>query len=248
MKKVLLSLISIAGIASAEILPAFDIDVSVGYIMQGISGKASYQGGDIDLKNQLNLKNSNNITAKIKFEHPVPILPNIYFQYTPATFKGTADINNVLQWGGTNFSGTIESSLTINRTDVGIYWGLPVPVVDIELGLIGRIMDFKGSVTGTVGSLQRTETAKFNLTIPMIYLGAGGFFPGLPVGIFGDFKIITYGGNTYTDLTAELKGKFMFLYGSLGYKYESLRIDIESENVSSDVTVSGPFLKVGMFF
>ncbi len=247
MKKVVASLISVAGLSFAEVIPAIDLDVSLGYVMQNISGKASYQGGDVDLKDQLNLGGSNNIMAKIKFEHPVPILPNIYFQYTPATFKGTTDISTLI-WGGANFSGTIESSFTMNRTDIGIYWGLPVPVVDIELGIIGRLFDFNGSVTGTVGTVKRTESAELNFPVPMIYFGVGGFFPGLPVGAFGDFKIISFGGATYSDLMAEIRGKFMFIYGAIGYKHENLRIKIDSENIDSNVAVSGLYLKLGALF
>ncbi len=247
MKKLILSALTTASFSFADVVPAVDIDVSLGYVFQGISGKASYQGGEVDLKDQLKLGSSNNIMAKIKFEHPVPILPNLYFQYTPATFKGTTNLQS-LGWGGQNFSGNIESSFTVNRTDIGIYWNLPVPVVDIELGLMGRIFDFKGSVTGTVGAVRQTETASFKYPIPMIYLSAGGYFPGLPVGLFGDFKIITFGGATYSDLMAELRGKFMFLYGALGYKYENLSIKIESENVDSNVTISGLYLKAGVLF
>ena len=247
MKKLMLSALVTASFSFADVVPAVDIDVSLGYVFQGISGKASYDGGEVNLRDQLKLGSSNNIMAKIKFEHPVPILPNLYFQYTPATFKGKTNLQS-LGWGGENFSGTIESSFAINRTDIGIYWNIPVPAVDIELGLMGRIFEFKGSVTGTVGTTRRTATASFKYPIPMIYVSAGGYFPGLPVGLFGDFKIITFGGATYSDLMAELRGKFMFLYGALGYKYENLNIKIESEGVDSNVTISGLYLKAGVLF
>ncbi len=246
MKKAVVTLLSAAGLSFADPVPLIDVDASIGYIMQGISGKASYEGGEISLKDQLKLGNSNNVFVKIKFEHPVPILPNLYFQYTPATFKG--ENSESITWGGTTFTGTIKSSFQANRTDVGIYWNLPVPVVDLELGLVGRIFDFKGAVTGQAGSIQRTEESKLNVPIPMLYFGAGGYFPTMPVGLFGDFKIITYGNATYTDLSAEVRGKFMLVYGALGYRSETLRIDIKDRNISSNITISGPYLKLGVEF
>jgi len=47
---------------------------------------------------------------------------------------------------------------------------------------------------------------------------------------------------------AELRAKFMLFYGALGYKYENLNIKIESENVDSNVTISGLYLKAGVLF
>jgi len=80
MKKIALSVMAVASFSFADVVPMVDIDASLGYVFQGISGKASYQGGEVDLKDQLKLGNSNNVMARIKFEHPVPILPNLFIR------------------------------------------------------------------------------------------------------------------------------------------------------------------------
>ena len=224
-------------------------EVSVGGMGQNPSGYIQYPantGTRVDLENTLGLDRETRFFARAKLE--IPVVPNLYLQYIPMRFGGRGRLQQTVVFGGQTFTvnTNIDTSVRIDHLDVGLYYNIPIPggVVDPELGLNVRVIDFKGRITDLDNNVTEEKSATF--PVPMLYGGIG-----VNLGMFslvGEIRGITYGGNSYYDLTGEVRVKpFSKVFLGAGYRYERLKLDNVSD-VDADIEVSGPFGVVGISF
>ena len=248
MRKLTLGTLLLIGTAGAV-----SFEVSVGAMSQDPSGYVEYPAGTgtrADLKGTLGLGRETRFFARAKVE--IPVLPNLYLQYIPMRFSGRGRYSQTLTFGGTQFQANVnlDTSVKIDHYDVGLYYNIPVPggVLDPELGLNVRIIDFQGRITGQEISTGNTvtETKSMTVPVPMLY-GSLGLNFGM-FSLIGEARGIAYGGSSYYDLTGEVRIKpFPKVFLGLGYRYENLRLKDVSD-VNADIKVSGPFGVVGVSF
>lgn len=262
MKKLGLAVLSglVVG-GSSFALPGLELDVSVGAIGQKPSGVIQYpapNGDVIDVKNDLRLGDETKVFGRVKFEHPIFILPNIYLQYMPMEFSGSGVITKSFKYGETTFSSNakVDSNVKLDRFDVGFYSNLSfiklatAGVLDPELGLNVRVINFKGRVTGTdrLTGQQTTESKSATVPIPLIYAGLGVNIPALPISLNGELRGISYSKAKYYDWSVEAKVKpIKPIYLSAGYRYEKLKIE-DISDIYTNLTIKGPFFMVGASF
>ncbi len=232
---------------------AVSFEVSVGAMSQDPSGYIEYPAGTgtrADLKGTLGLRRETRFFARAKVE--IPVLPNLYLQYIPMKFSGRGRYSQTLTFGGTQFQANVDldTSVRLNHYDLGLYYNIPVPggVLDPEVGLNVRIIDFQGRITGQEVSTGNTvtETKSATIPVPMVYGGLG-----LNLGMFsliGEIRGITYGGSSYYDLTGEVRVKPLpKIFLGVGYRYENLRLKDVSD-VDADIKVQGLFGVAGVSF
>jgi len=251
-KKFILGLTSsLIALNISTAIPLMDGEVSVGYIQQKPDGWLQYKGDRIDLKDNLGLDNENKFFAKAKIEHPIPLLPNIYLQYTPMKFTG--DKINVFRFDNKVFAGNVHTELQLDHYDIGFYYNVPMlsaltaNVFEAELGLIIRIIDFQAKVS-TVG---QSSTTDFTAPIPLLY-GSLTINPFEFLSIVGEAKGISYNSNFYYDFSGEVRyqpvSAVVFKpFVAVGYKLERLRIDNVSD-VYSDIKIKQPYISIGISF
>ena len=232
-------------------LPLINIDLSVGAISHDPSGYVQYQGSKVDVKDDFGLDKKTRVFARAKVE--LPIVPNLYLQYIPMKFEGQE--SSTFTYGGYTFTGNVKTSVRIDHYDVGLYYNLPfistatAGLLDPELGVSVRVVDFEGKVTEL--STNHTESKSATIPIPMLYAGLGLNFP--YVSVIGELRGITYSGNSYYDITGELRVKPFSVPGvasffvGVGYRYERLKLDNVSD-IDADIKVKGPFANVGVSF
>lgn len=182
-----------------------------------ISGSVRYQStdptNDIDLKNELGLQDDDSTTAFAIIEHPVPVIPNIKVFTTSLESTGTGTVSGTKIFGsGVNISGTVNSSIKLDETDLTLYWQLWDTVVGVDLGLNFKVIDGQVTVTETSGALD-TSTANFSATIPMLYAGLELKLPltGLTVAANGSY--IGFDGSSITDFQAYVRYDTPFVVG-----------------------------------
>ena len=75
----------------------------------------------------------------------------------------------------------VDSDLDLSHTDATLYWGLPLPVpyVDINLGLTARMFGGEAIVEGQITG--RREEVELDFTLPMGFVEAQ---VGTPFGIY----------------------------------------------------------------
>ncbi len=193
-----------------------------------VSGKFRYQttntSNDIDVKNDLQWADDDTNTAFVIIEHPIPVIPNIKVQTSSVDTSGTGVLGGI-QFGGTTFSTTVSSSLEFDQTDLTLYYQILDNVVGLDLGLNAKLIDGKIAITETTGLL-RTETATFDATIPMLYLGVDVALPltGLTIGVNGGW--VSYDGSSVTDLHAYIRYTSDYFIGAeAGVKNMNIELD-----------------------
>jgi outer membrane protein len=237
---------------------AMGIEMSVGVWNQDPKGDLSYNGisgmDNLSLQDDLKYIDRTRVFGRVKIDMPV-FLPNIYLMATPMEFSGTGSKNTTFQFGDVTFDADIpfSSKLKLDQYDIGFYYGIPGletltgGVLNLDLGIDARIVDFKAQLTG-LDTLGQTITQAKSLTIPvpMIYAGLQ-VKPVKWLAAEGEFRGITYGSNHYYDIIGRAKIKpYGPVFAAAGYRYEKL--DIDTSGVKADMSFAGPFGEVGVEF
>lgn len=242
--------------ATSYALVGFGLEASVGGWMQGDpSGTISNKGEDLDLVDDFGFEGATRLNVRVKLEHPVPVLPNVYLMYTPMEFEGKKIKAGQFRFGDRTFdtSAKYETKMDLSHYDIALFYNLPflntltADKLDAEFGLNVRILTLSAEVTGKAGGQTRTEsTGSMTVPIPMLYLAAQ-VNPIEFLGVGVEARLLPIGSSHYYSVIGRLKVKPMPLaFIGLGYRYDSLKI--ESDDTNIDMTFSGPFVEAGVEF
>lgn len=237
---------------------AINFDISVGALRQDPSGSLEYKGTRVDVEEDLNLPRKTKPYIRVKMEHPVTFLPDLYLQFIPTKFTGQNTITRDIEYGGKIFQANtdLSSKLKLDHYDIGLYTNLRFiqkgtnDVLDPELGLNVRIIDFEGTLRGTeLGTgTQISESKSLTVPVPMLYAGLGVNIPGAPLSLRGEIRALPISKLSYYDITGELRIKPVKpVYLSVGYRYEKIKID-DIKDLYSNLKIKGPFVMVGVEF
>lgn len=263
----LLGLILLVGLAFVEksfATSGFKLDISVGLINHDPSGELQYpvpEGDRINLKKDLRFNDKSRIFGRVKLEHPIPLTPNLYFQYMPMKFSGSSVLNRSIKFGDTTYSSNaaLDSEVKLDRFDVGLYDSFKflsdlVPLVTLipELGVNLRIMNFKGSIRGQDPQLGeiKEESKSVTIPIPMAYGALDVSLSKIPISFRGEVRILPVSEVRYYDWSLEGRvkpSKAIPVYLSVGYRHEQLKIK-DVSNVYIDIKIKGPFIMLGVNF
>lgn len=232
----------IAPQAHAELLGA---GVGVGIWQAEPSGTAQL-GDKFNVKNDTGLKSSDNNYIWAYFNHPIPLLPNIMLEHTGFSSTGNKNVN--ITFNDRTFSGNTKTKLELNQLDAIAYWGLPLPLIDINFGL--GFKQLSGDLS--MSSSGATESTKLDGTLPIGYLGAHFPIPALPITLSADTKIISYDGSSFSD--TRFKGRWDILSAGVklgveaGYRVQNITIDGLDIDTKADLTIDGLFAGVTLVF
>jgi len=266
MKKITLlglgSIFLLAGSAKAG--PLIDFEISIGAIQQKPSGYVSYKpASDIrdrfDLKNDARLEDKTQGWARLKFEPPIPIIPNIKLAYMPIRFEGSGTLKQDIKWGEYTFAINTDFNLSVklDRVDATLYYNLPfiktatAGKLDVEFGLNVRTIMFDAKLSGTTtGGGSVTESASITLPIPIGHLAAE-IRPISLVSLVGELNYIGYKNNAYYDYVASLRisppvRTPLKPFVEVGYRHEKFKID--ERDVKADLNIKGLYGLVGVKF
>jgi outer membrane protein len=242
-----------------------DFEASVGAIQQKPSDYVSYKPSSdtdkIDVKNDAHVGDKTKPWVKFKFEHSIPIIPNIKLAYMPMKFDGSGVLSRSIKWGNSTYKIDTDYSLSVklDRVDTTLYYNLPfintatAGKLDVELGLNVRTIMFDGKLNGTTtGNQKVSESKSITLPVPMGHFAAE-IKPIKQVSLLGEFNYISYDKDTYYDYTAGLRLNSHGLISTplkpfieVGYRYEKLKLD--EKDVKSDLKIKGGYALVGVRF
>jgi len=118
-------------------------------------------------------------------------------------------------------------------------------VLNVELGLDARAMDFEANINQTTTGVSAQKT--WWTVLPLGY-GSIQIYPAKVIGFEAEFKGVFYGANNYMDIIGKIK---ILPYGpieiSVGYRYESLKADFGGD-FKGNITINGPFVEAGVKF
>lgn len=206
-------------------------------------GNLRYQGTNADLEDQLRLSDATKGFYWVSLEHPVPVVPNISLVRTSIDSSGSGVLTSPFNFGNTTFAASenINTSLTLDQTDLILYYKLSDKQVRFDLGLDVKYVDGQASVRSiTTGA---TASTSFKGAIPMLY---ANFVVKLPAGFYAgaEGSAISYSGDSLSDLRVKFGYKSKANIGvEGGYRRQNLKLD-GFDQFNSNLSLEGVYFGV----
>ena len=261
MKKIFIGLVAAASIASADFL---SISAGAGLWQENISGYI--QNGDTinyfnnssaehDGNNNtgnLGLSNNSNPYFWIKLIHPMPLLPNMKFQYTKYDTSGHSDyIAGNVKIGDVTINGAItnaNTSQTINSYDFTFFYEFKPVVADIEAGFGVDYWQGHTTIYGTSnGITQNWVDNDWSVALPYVYAHAETIKL-YGVSLLGNIKWASMGDNHHYDYMGAVKYTMDIVgpvnpFIKVGYRYKDIKG--KDGDTTTELKYKGIFAEVG---
>ena len=174
----------------------------------------------------------------VDLRHPLPILPNLRFEYVDVYAKGEGKKSSI----NTSFvtlslpSVAVQSDLTLTQYDAMAYYNLLDAAIGVTLDA-GLSLKFVHSLyhVDTVSLGEKTDSM-----IPMLYLRGRYDLPVANLGVESDIKYITDGSSTVYDFRIKVDYTLEFIPllhpgVELGYRQQSFDIDGENSTLIAPI-------------
>jgi outer membrane protein len=209
-------------------------EASLGFFNHDPSGNASYKGTSSSLEETFGFSEEQDLFLKAYLEHPFPLLPNVKLGYTTLSHDGSSSVDG-FTWGDiVDFNGTIDSSLSLDFTDVTLYYEVLDNWVEVDAGVTARY------ITGDMGV--NNDVVDFSTWIPMLYGKARFNFPVTDLSVQLEANAISYWDMTAYDY--ELSARYTLMMGigvEAGYKSFHLDSDDLVDGFHANIDFSGPY-------
>lgn len=188
----------------------------------------------------LGMEDRNNHFYYIAVEHPVPLIPNIKVQQNNITSKQSSMIENSVNIGDITYpSGTnLATDFDLSYTDAALYYELLDNWLTLDLGVTLR--KYSGYLQAESASV--SDKTDIDIAVPLAYghvqfdLPLTGFFAGF------EGNYISYDGSDLTDYSAKIGYSFdsaLDLGVEVGYR--ALSVNIDDDNVQTNLEIEGPY-------
>ena len=229
-------------------LPAFAdeiVSAKLGYQSLAVSGTlAGNQNGigtQVDVENDLNLADSEDMTAEIALQLG---RSRLSLGYLPLEFAGTGQMTVTGAYNGQTFNlnDVVQTKVKLTIYDVGYTFNLlnldDLPIrVQFGPELAVKVVDAEVDFVDAAAGINEHDSA----TIPVPTLG-GRARIGLSdfIGIVARIGYMEYDGNSFMDAEAQVEfSPLPFVGVYAGYRAFSLKVD--ESDLAVDVDFSGPF-------
>ncbi len=212
-------------------------EISLGFFNHQPNGHASYKGNTADIADTLGFSEEQDIFLKAYLEHPLPIVPNIKLGYTELSHGGNSSVND-LTWGDSTYNGAIESSLSLDMTDVTLYYEFLDNWAETDAGVTLRY------ISGDMGvhSSGSSDVANFSAWVPMLYGKVRFALPATDLSFQIEANAVSYWDITAYDY--ELSARYTLAMGiglEAGYKSFHINSDELVNGFDANVDFSGPY-------
>lgn len=213
-------------------------EASLGFFNHDPSGNASYKGTSSSLEETFGFSEEQDLFLKAYLEHPFPLLPNVKLGYTTLSHDGSSSVDG-FTWGDiVGFNGPIDSSLSLDMTDVTLYYEVLDNWVEVDAGLTLRY--FNGDMG--VSAVGAYDNADFSIWAPLLYGKARFNVPVTDLSFQLEANAISYWDMTAYDY--ELSARYTLMMGigiEAGYKSFHLDSDDLVDGFHADIDFSGPY-------
>ncbi|MDZ4263850.1 MAG: TIGR04219 family outer membrane beta-barrel protein [Pseudomonadota bacterium] len=190
--------------------------------------------------NDLGMSDNNNNFYYIAIEHPIPFFPNIKVQQNNITSKQTSMIENNWSIGNITYpsGSTVATDFDLSYTDAALYYELLDNWLTLDVGVTLR--KYSGYLHAESASL--SDKTDIDIAAPLAYghmqfdLPLTGFFAGF------EGNYISYDGNDLADYSAKIGYSFdsaLDLGVEVGYR--ALTVNIDDDNVQTNLDIKGPY-------
>lgn len=215
-------------------------EASLGFFSHAPSGNASYKSASSNLEETFGLSEEQDLFFKACLEHPFPLLPNIKLGHTTLSHDGSSSVEG-FSWGDIdNFDGAIDNSLSLDITDVTLYYEVLDNWIEVDTGLTARYIT--GDIQVSTDDA-RHDTVDFSTWVPMLYGKARFNLPSTDISLQLEANAVSYWDITAYDY--ELSARYTLAIGSgleAGYKSFHLDSDDLVDGFKANMDFAGPYI------
>lgn len=224
------------------------------------SGEIGEQGNLVDF----NLKDEQQGSYYVAFEHPIPFFPNAKISQTTLDTQGSTELNDILEFGDTTFdAGTnVNASVDISYVDYTLYYELfDNDLLTFDFGITAR--DFSGDINvsstvtttdnaGNQTSTQLSGDLSFSSYVPMLYASTIVGLPFTGLNLFAEGNFLSFDDHMLYDYQAGISYELvdnLAVDVNLTLGYREVKLELEDlDDLYSDVEFSGVFAGVVVHF
>jgi outer membrane protein len=187
----------------------------------------------------------------LKFEHMVPLLPNLKIQRNSLTSDGSTTLKQTFVFDSQIFAvGTqVTQDVDLSNIDATFYYELlDNDLVSFDLGVTAKYID--GDVSVASGS--STASQDLSVVVPMGYAYGSFGLLGTGTKIFAEVNYVSYDGSSLSDMQFGIAYELidslaLDLALKAGVKNTKLELD-DIDDLDADLTFKGAFAAVELHF
>ena len=196
-------------------------------------------------------KEQTNTNLYLKFEHPIPLVPNARIRVGKLETNGSADLTSAFTFGGTTYrtDGTVDTTLDFTNNDATLYWELlDNDLVAFDFGLTAK--NIKGDFMVQDGNQMSSE--KVSVWLPMGYAAVKVRIPFAGLYAYGDANYVSYDGSNVHDYEVGVGYDLIDNIAvdvalTAGYREVVIELD-DVDDINADLEFSGFFAGLEVHF
>ncbi|MGB1298473.1 MAG: TIGR04219 family outer membrane beta-barrel protein [Psychrobium sp.] len=192
-----------------------------------------------------------NTNLYLKFEHPVPLVPNARIRVGKLETNGSAELNSAFTFGGKTYrvNENVDTTLDFTNNDATLYWELlDNDIVAFDFGLTAK--NIKGDFLVEDGTQSSME--EVSVWLPMGYAAAKVRIPFAGLYVYGDANFVSYDGSKVHDYEVGLGYDLIDNIAvdvalTAGYREVVIELD-DVDDINADLEFSGFFAGLEVHF
>jgi len=191
----------------------------------------------------------------VKFEHPVPLIPNARVRMGKLEGLGNASLSQSFSFDGKDYdvNSSLNSAINLTNNDATLYWELlDNDIIAFDFGITAKHLDGDITVNGEAGGLSESSTEQISVWLPMGYAAVKLRVPFAGVYVYGDANYVSYDGSNVHDYEVGVGYDIMDNIAmdvalTAGYREMSIELD-DVDDLNANVEFSGFFAGLEIHF
>lgn len=213
------------------------------------SGEVGEKNNSIGLEELGYDKESSNVLW-LRFEHPLPLIPNIGLMSSSISASASADVSRDFNLAGTEIVVTdrVYSKIDLDHIDYTLYYELLDNWISLDLGLTAR--QFSGYLEA-YSSTQEPVTGELEGVLPLLYGMAQFDLPFSGWSVAAQVNTISYNGDGIADIQAQVGYELDLVAVDIGVNigYRSMMLKVEDlDELYADAEIAGAFAELKIHF
>jgi len=196
-------------------------------------------------------KEQTNTNMYLKFEHPLPLVPNARIRVGKLEGNGSTNLTSSFTFGGKTYgvNGTTNTTLDFTNNDATLYWELlDNDILAFDFGLTAK--NIKGDFMVDDGTQSSTE--EVSVWLPMAYAAVKVRIPFAGLYAYGDANYVSYDGSNVHDYEVGIGYDLMDNIAvdvalTAGYREVVIELD-DVDDINANLEFSGFFAGLEVHF
>lgn len=206
------------------------------------TGSIALAGPAIDIANDLGFDNESHSDLWLRYEHPMPLLPNIKAVLSNLDATTSAILVSDIDYGGQVFNANdaVTTQFDMTNSELTLYYELLDNWINLDAGFTLRRYDGRSQISSTNAG---TAGEDLDFSIPLLYLDARIDLPFTGFFLDSTMNTMSVDDNAISDINVSLGYESDFGLGAT-FGYRTLALEFDESDVDADLEFEGTYLNL----